>query len=126
MTITDHDDAEVDSNQAANLINGVIARIDSDYDDRYGTNDQLLVRKGSDPNAENYSSQYDRDSQRPPKSASKMNSTMGKRRRKRLTRRRMAELPNFDVEEILGEFELDPEGNFIILQSSVTHRVNII
>lgn len=30
----------------------------------------------------------------------------------------MAELPNFDVEEILGEFETDSDGNFIILQTA--------
>ena len=30
----------------------------------------------------------------------------------------MAELPNFDVEEILGEFEIDPEGNYLILQTA--------
>ena len=30
----------------------------------------------------------------------------------------MAELPNFDVEEILGEFELDQNGNSIILQTA--------
>ena len=41
--------------------------------------------------------------------------TKAKRKRKRLTRRRMAELPNFDVEEILGEFETDQDLNFIIL-----------
>ena len=44
--------------------------------------------------------------------------TKAKRKRKRLTRRRMAELPNFDVEEILGEFETDQDLNFIILQTA--------
>ena len=47
-----------------------------------------------------------------------MTSSKAKRKRKRLTRRRMAELPNFDVEEILGEFELDQNGNSIILQTA--------
>ena len=87
------------------------------YDEKYGTNDQLLRRRGSDPDAENYSSRQ-ADSMLPPKSpfdGSKMTSSKAKRKRKRLTRRRMAELPNFDVEEILGEFETDSEGNFIIL-----------
>ena len=60
QTVTE-EDAEVESNQAANLINRVIARIDSDVDDKYGTNDNLLKRRrGSDPDAENY--QGDRDS----------------------------------------------------------------
>jgi len=30
----------------------------------------------------------------------------------------MAELPNFEVEEILGEFELDNDGNQIILKTA--------
>ena len=54
------EDAEVESSRAANLINRVIARIDSDIDDKYGTNDNLLKRRGSDPDAENY--HQDRDS----------------------------------------------------------------
>ena len=125
VTVTEEAvEAEYDPSQAANLINGVIDRLDSEemYEDKYGTNDVLVRRRGSDPNAENYSSnQGDRESMLPPKSPfdqSKMTSTKGKRKRKRLTRRRMAELPNFDVEEILGEFETDEDGNFIILQTA--------
>ena len=93
----------------------MIAKIDSDGDrsdgDNYGTHDPLRLRRGSDPNAENY--QFSNlGSKLPPKSpleSSKMgaSSKPAKRKRKRLTRRRMAELPNFDVEEILGEFEVD-------------------
>ena len=81
------------------------------------TNDALLVRRrGSDPNAENYSNQT--GEQLPPKSpleGSRAATSKAKRKRKRLTRRRMAELPNFDVEEILGEFEVDQDNNSIIL-----------
>jgi len=96
----------------------VIARLDSDPDDnQYSTNDHLMVRRrGSDPNADNYST-----SELPPKSpleGSKLTSSKAKRKRKRLTRRRMAELPNFDVEEILGEFEVEANGNEIILQTA--------
>ena len=57
----DADDVEYDPHQTAHLINRVIARLDSeppDVDDQdYGTNDALMLkRRGSDPNAENYSS----------------------------------------------------------------------
>ena len=34
-----------------------------------------------------------------------------------MTRRRMAEIPNFDVEEILGEFDQDKHCNSIILRT---------
>jgi len=40
-----------------------------------------------------------------------------KRRRKRLPKRRMAEIPNFDIEEILGEFEIDNKGNNMIIKT---------
>ena len=115
------DYADLGSNQAAYLVQHVIAKIDSDAyksgDDNYSSNQRLLQRRGSDPNAENYSG---RDSALPPKSpfeGSKM-SKKGKRKRKRLTRRRMAELPPFDVEEVLGEFETDDNGSYIILQTA--------
>ena len=102
------DDYEYDPQQTAHLINGVIARIDyDDQFDNYASRDGLLRRKGSDPNAENYGS----GAHLPPKASG----SKGKKKRKRLTRRRMAELPNFDVDEILGEFEADPSGNHIVL-----------
>ena len=34
-----------------------------------------------------------------------------------MTRRRMAEIPNFEVDEVLGEFEMDKNGNLIILRT---------
>lgn len=72
VTVTEEAvEAEYDPSQAANLINGVIDRLDSEemYEDKYGTNDVLVRRRGSDPNAENYSSnQGDRESMLPPKS----------------------------------------------------------
>ena len=106
------DDYEYDPAQTAHLINGVIARIDDDSPfDNYASNSALMRRKGSDPNAENYGS----GAHLPPKGDGKASGSKGKRKRKRLTRRRMAELPNFDVDEILGEFESDPSGNQIVL-----------
>ena len=106
------DEYEYDPAQAAHLINGVIARIDDDSPfDNYASNSALMRRKGSDPNAENYGS----GAHLPPKGDGKASGSKGKRKRKRLTRRRMAELPNFDVDEILGEFESDPSGNQIVL-----------
>ena len=50
------EDFEYDPNQAAFLIDNVIARMDSEDNDAYNTNDPLnRRRRGSDPNAENYS-----------------------------------------------------------------------
>lgn len=40
-----------------------------------------------------------------------------KKRRKRLTKKRLAEIPNFDIEEILGEFEVDNHGNYMIIKT---------
>ena len=104
-------------NQASRLVSGVIARLDSEGDKRsdegYSSN-QRLVRRGSHPNAEEYSS---RPASRPPMSKNS-NAKQVKNKRKRLTRRRMAELPNFDVEEILGEFEIDQDNKYIILQTA--------
>lgn len=40
-----------------------------------------------------------------------------KRRRRRLPKKRMAEIPNFDIEEILGEFETDGQGNYMIIKT---------
>ena len=102
---------EYDPQQAAHLINGVIAKIDDDSPfDNYASNDALMRRRGSDPNAENYGS-----GSLPPRGDGKASGSKSKKKRKRLTRRRMAELPNFEVDEILGEFESDPNGNQIVL-----------
>ena len=114
MTVSEApvEDYEYDPNQTAFLINGVIDRMDSGSDENYATNDPLnRMRRGSDPNAELY---HDNDNQ--PIAPNDKKKPKGKR--KRLTRRRMAELPNFDVEEILGEFELDHDGNQIILKTA--------
>ena len=100
-------------------MNNVIERIDSIEDDNYGSTDPLkLQSRGSDPNAENYNNSQ---SGRPPKAAVReapATRKSAKRKRKQLTRRRMAELPDFDVEEILGEFEVDADGNYIVLQTA--------
>jgi hypothetical protein len=78
----------LDPNATANMINQVISRVESD----------------TDPNAMNYS---DVPSDTEPK----------KKKRKRMTRRRMAEIPNFDIEEVLGEFDQDRNNNMIILRT---------
>ena len=79
-----------------------------DVDNRfYSTADPMnRKRRGSDPDAENYG----KNKMQKPRKA--------KRQRKHLTKRRMAELPSFTVDEILGEFEQDQNGNAIILQTA--------
>ena len=62
-------ECEYGNNQAAYLIEGVIERIDSEMDrsgEDYSTNERLMVRRGSHPNAENYLSA--KASARPPMS----------------------------------------------------------
>ena len=49
------------------------------------------------------------------------------RRRKRqgnmCTTKRMKQVPDFEIEDIMGEFDLDDQGNFIILRNDITNRL---
>ena len=87
----------IDEDATAQLIDGVIQRIESG---------DSMIRRDTDPNALNYSDVTPADTEH-----------SKKKKRKRMTRRRMAEIPNFDVEEVLGEFEMDKNGNLIILRT---------
>lgn len=40
-----------------------------------------------------------------------------KKKRKQLPVARMRQLPQFEIDELVGEFEIDEEGNFIILSN---------
>lgn len=39
-----------------------------------------------------------------------------KKRRKRLPKNRLKEIPNFDLADIMGDFEIDNEGNNVIIK----------
>ena len=93
------DDVIDERNTAANLVRGVISRLDSS---EFATEKSEHSEKEPTPE--------------PPKVEEKK-STTSKRKRKRLTRKRMQEIPNFEIEDVLGEFELDLDGNQIIIKT---------